>query len=397
MRILVSSHSSEIAGAELCLVELIRALRDGGHSGMVSVPEAGPLEKELAQFHPQFSVQRVPTRRWMGKRFSLIPGVIRLIQALSDVRFHRRLIERHDFDLVVVNTCVIPSPLIAARLSGTRVVTVVRESVKSNPTLRSVVPRAVICSAISILSDLVIVNSEYIAEQFGRPSELIYPSLSSRFVDVDSGRGVSNRSRFVEGPFRIVMLGTLSSEKGQIDLVMAASILKELGLAFEVGVYGYGDDRAIEHLKMEIDVRGLTDHVRYYGHVQDSKSVLVGADVSVVCSKNEAFGKVTVESIACETPVVGYGCGGTAEIIRQGGGVLVPPDHRELARALMELAVSPDTGAGLSRACRANSIVRQCTESATKTVSRLESVLVGPKPTEQFDTKSDIWVGDDVE
>ncbi len=76
--------------------------------------------------------------------------------------------------------------------------------------------------------------------------------------------------------------------------------------------------------------------------------------VSALASRNEAFGLVMVEALACGTPVVGPRDGGVPEIVdRPEVGRLFDPDDEEgLARALLEaldLAEDPATRA----ACRA--------------------------------------------
>ncbi len=56
------------------------------------------------------------------------------------------------------------------------------------------------------------------------------------------------------------------------------------------------------------------------------------ADVSLVPSRNEAFGLVVIEALACGTPVIGTNQGGIPEIINDRVGmVFKPEDYKELA------------------------------------------------------------------
>ena len=74
------------------------------------------------------------------------------------------------------------------------------------------------------------------------------------------------------------------------------------------------------------------------------------ANVVLMCSDSEAFGRVTVEALKSGRPVVGTRSGGTTESISDGvNGLLFPPGNaQELASALRRLATEPGLLARLS-------------------------------------------------
>ena len=80
---------------------------------------------------------------------------------------------------------------------------------------------------------------------------------------------------------------------------------------------GKGAER--DRLQAQIVAMGLTEHVRLLGFLTeaDLPFAYAAADISVVPTVAlEGFGLVTVESLACGTPVLGTAVGGTAEILR---------------------------------------------------------------------------------
>jgi glycosyltransferase involved in cell wall biosynthesis len=63
---------------------------------------------------------------------------------------------------------------------------------------------------------------------------------------------------------------------------------------------------------------------------------VAGADLALMCSRGEGFGRVTVEAMKLGKPVIGARSGGTVELIRDGwNGFLYPlGDIEELGRRI---------------------------------------------------------------
>ena len=120
---------------------------------------------------------------------------------------------------------------------------------------------------------------------------------------------------------------------------------------------GKGAER--DRLQNRIVEMGLTDHVRLPGFIPETDLPLAyaAAEISVVPTVAlEGFGLITVESLACGTPVLGTVVGGTAEILRPLGPDLLFAEATtgamaERIRAVLRGAVTlPDRDA-----CRAYS------------------------------------------
>lgn len=333
MRLMFASHSSDLAGAELCLVVLVEEATARGHTGVVTVPREGPLVGLLKPYEKCFPIVVLPVRPWMGRRFSGIVGIVRALQALLGSFAFYGLIKSSRFDVVVVNSSVIPAPLIAARASGTKNLLIVRESIISNPTLRSAVPRRMIRRLLSGWATKVVSNSHYIARQFHFESKLVYPELAKSHFEPNR----KTPSNSDVSPLRAVMLGTLSPEKGQLDALHAIAQARSLGTVIFLDIYGRGSEKDQKNLETAIIRHGLSDLVRLHAPTRSPKGIFEQADFSIVCSRNEAFGMVTAESILAGTPVIGYNRGGTSEILAGGGGLLVEADSRSLAEALINV------------------------------------------------------------
>ena len=72
---------------------------------------------------------------------------------------------------------------------------------------------------------------------------------------------------------------------------------------------------------------------------ESAPSHKIYADVVLMCSRREAFGRVTVEGMKLGKPVIGTRSGGTPEIVQEGetGFLYAPGDAQELAAKIGHL------------------------------------------------------------
>ena len=131
--------------------------------------------------------------------------------------------------------------------------------------------------------------------------------------------------------------------------------LRDRGIDVDVDVVGDGPDRAM--LEQRAESLGLGDRVLFAGEEVPPWARFTRWDVLVVPSLHEGFGNVVVEGLAVGVPVVATDCGGPAEILAGGEGVLVPPgDPDALAAALARVLAEPASAA--ERARRGQALAR---------------------------------------
>lgn len=145
---------------------------------------------------------------------------------------------------------------------------------------------------------------------------------------------------------RFVTASSLLPQKG-IDTAVRAMGLLEIDA--ELVVFGDGEERdRLERLAKnvapgKVEFRGRVDPEEVY-------RTIAGATATVFPSTwEEPFGRVTVESMALGTPIVGSAVGGIEEVVEDGEtGLLFPPgDESALSERLMRLCSNPEFATSL--------------------------------------------------
>jgi colanic acid/amylovoran biosynthesis glycosyltransferase len=142
---------------------------------------------------------------------------------------------------------------------------------------------------------------------------------------------------------RMINIGRLVEQKGQLILVEAAARLRDQGRDFEVIVIGGGTFR--EALEARIKELGLLGHVKLVGWKsgEEVKQELLDSRGLVLPSFGEGLPVVIMESLALRRPVISTYIAGIPELVRNGEtGWLVPAgDVEALADAMARLLDAP--------------------------------------------------------
>lgn len=146
---------------------------------------------------------------------------------------------------------------------------------------------------------------------------------------------------------RLLHVGRFDARKGTETLLRALPLLPEASCAF------YGQGGGAERLRLEAlaSALGVADRVRFGAMERhELAGAYVDADVFVFPSEwEEPFGLVPLEAMACGTPVIATGTGGSGEFLRHGANCVRfrPGDAEDLAEAVTALAGHPDLRAHL--------------------------------------------------
>jgi glycosyltransferase involved in cell wall biosynthesis len=241
-----------------------------------------------------------------------------------------------------------PSFAIAARLMRLPHVWMVQEFGKRDHDLQFLLGYKRTIRLIARLSDIVICCSRAVEDSL----LIVAPKIRSRTIYYGMlGPQLPFRPRTRDESLRVALLGRFSESKGQSVAVEATAIARKQGADIELTLVGPGDPESlskVQRLAREIHVDG---HVECKPETAEPLSVWREAHVALMCSREEAFGRVTVEAMKASLPVCGTDSGGTREIVvHETNGLLFPPgDSAKLASYLVRLAADEALRKSLAR------------------------------------------------
>jgi glycosyltransferase involved in cell wall biosynthesis len=342
-RIVAVAHSPWLGGAERSLLELVGEIaRRPGREIHVLLPQPGPLAARLRAVGAHLHL--VPARWWARDA-----GAPRRAPDLAGVRRTAAALRRLRPDVVLSNTMVHPPGALAARVLGLPHLWWVHELGRRDHGYAFPLGQLGTVRAIGLLSSAVIVSSGVVR------AELERGIAGRRLRDVPYAVEIAaGDARPPEHPPRLVIAGRVRPSKGQADAVAALVHLPGVGL----DVAGDGAGADIAALRGQAEALGVADRVRLLGPLADPAEAFDRATVALMCSREEAFGRVTVEAMKRGRPVVGAASGGTLEIVEDGvTGVLYPPgDVAALAAAVAGLLADPVRREAIARAGAARAL-----------------------------------------
>jgi colanic acid/amylovoran biosynthesis glycosyltransferase len=179
----------------------------------------------------------------------------------------------------------------------------------------------------------------WLAHEYWNKVKVVHCGLEQSFYDIAPQTQKADLPKIA----RLICVGRLCEQKGQLLLLEACRNLKEKGLAFELLLAGDGEMRPeIERMVRAYD---LSNNVKITGWIS-SKQVrdeILASHAMVLPSFAEGLPVVIMEAMALKRPVISTFVAGIPELVMPGrNGWLVPAGSvAELSVAIEELLSTP--------------------------------------------------------
>ncbi|MFM6832752.1 MAG: glycosyltransferase [Novosphingobium sp.] len=347
LRVAAVSHNLDREGAQTLLVDLLCQLKaEGAIDPVVISPKGGELEATLAEAGiPVWKIEAAG-RRLAAKRLN--ERVASLAEAYG----------RAGADVVLANTLEMYAAVEAADIAGLGALWWQHEGgawhdyfkpVRNHAQARAFAAFNIAYRVIQVAD---FTRKAWLPIALRDNFELVRHGIPPRPLAC-AGEDWSRESARAElglepGDLCIVLMGSISARKGQMDIIQALGMLEtakvakiRVKIAGAIVEPGYGK-------KMAAALAGLSpatqSRIDLVGRISDTSLYYSAADVLVCCSRQESAPLAIVEAMQFGVPVVTTPVDGIPELVEFGGNSLAykPGDVAALASILDNLASSLD-------------------------------------------------------
>ena len=323
---LIASDNNATSGAFLSMTNLALQLNQLGVETIIVIPPDGPfvgpgdgeaiLKEKGLRYYVVPSISWVVPGWYPSSMLVSLGQVKRILKNKVYARELTKILKAEHVDLVHINTSYSCFGAFAAKRAGIPYVWHIREFLEEDQGNRFYFPRY--SHRLMSRASLVIAISNSIYEKYSKvitkeKIKVIYNGIDTEQFYMP-GRHIFKDSRIT-----LCYVGGLSELKGTDDLIEACRLLNARGYkdSYRLLIAGRGNEAYEAQLRDRINQYEL-DNIEMLGFRADVPQVMEQADVSIVTSRCEAFGRVTVEAMLTGNLVLGADSAGTKELLQDG-------------------------------------------------------------------------------
>lgn len=342
MKILYVAHEGKLGGASKSMLTLAKSMAEKGHEVTVLMPfRCCELQEELDNLSKIEKVSvfytwwQYPSRMgkismaaFLGGYFYNCVAKIRLY-----CKFHKR-----QFDIVHSNSSVINIGGYLCRIVKAQHVWHFREFGEPDLGTKYILGKKKSMRYISSHVDRIIYISKALQQYYNQwlkasLGTVIYNGISREYLYCKKGEEYCR-----DGIVHFLISGAIQKGKGQECVIEAVQLLQKRGFSdFQVVIAGRNINQYQSVLENMIQKYQLGDKVQIIGFVSNMVEVRRNADIELVCSDREAFGRVTIEAMMASNPVIASDSGANPELIEDGkNGMLFSCGNSERLSICME-------------------------------------------------------------
>ncbi|WP_338658621.1 glycosyltransferase family 4 protein [Paraclostridium sordellii] len=341
MNILYISHEKDLNGASRSLLGIIDELSQKKFNIYVLTSYIdGKFIEELKKRNVNIIYSRYlrwiiykPKNKFKWNIKKMIFKILRLVNIYTILKTSL-YVKKYNIDIIHTNSSVIDIGAYISKLSNIPHIFHIREFGEEDFNMYPIYNKKRRLDFINKNSEKIIVISKAILDKYKKyfndeKIKLVYNGIDERFLNFKSSK--------IKEEYTAMIAGRIEEAKGQKEAILAINELKNKNIEnIKLKIIGSGEKLELNKL---INHYGLQDFIEVRDYCDNLFEVRKNIDFELVCSKNEAFGRVTIESMMSSNPVIGSNTGGTKELIIDGfnGFLYERGNYKDLAEKIIRL------------------------------------------------------------
>lgn len=330
-------------GANLSLCHLINVLkRDFQIKPIVIIPNEGEITHFLKENNITYYISHFYW--WVNSNKGLFQYLLNWRKQLINylrIGQYTRLIKNHNVQLVYSNSITINiGGLLSRRLNCPHVWHIRESMIQFN--FKFSMGNSPSKLFLKNYADRFILISDYLQESYKN----ILPQHKTIRVynGIDFSKEYSKlkpNNNFVN----LCLVGVISEQKNQLDALKALKILVHQHEVKNVilNLIGGSQFEYLNKIKNYIEENQLDNFVKFHGHSSNVHELLPSMDIGLMCSRDEAFGRVTIEYMLHKMPVIASNSGANQELVKDSENGFIYPIYNvsKLAELILWYVQNP--------------------------------------------------------
>lgn len=324
MKVIFFAHDSGLYGASLSFVDLVWGLKQKGIEEIFFIPEHGEIESLLQEKSINYEVR--PYKNWVhgtlkSNSFIFILRNLKfrlqkLLINLKTVLILKKRFKNQNVDYIYTNTVTIPVGIWLAQLLKVKHIWHIREFGEPDHGFKFDFGKALFSFWLKRSTKVIYISKslrEYYNLNYSTSGgNSIYNGVYSKEL---IEKAAIEKSYQNKKNITFLMVGQIKESKGQFIAIEAFKLVLQEFPDSTLIIIGSGTTDNMERIyQLESQVPNLIvkPFTRYI------EKYYISSDIFLMCSKSEAFGRVTIEAMAHGLAVIGNNSGATNEIIDHG-------------------------------------------------------------------------------
>lgn len=309
-KILYINPISEISGAEISLLMLIKNLSREFFEPIVVLPNNGPLYDEISKSKTQILLSPI-------NKLKLHNPFPYFLTILSFYRIFKRIKP----DIIHANMDICSQyAFLPAKLFKIPLIVHTRNILNKRAFQRMFL----------FCADVLIANSKAVMQSFAAYSQqkqikdVVYNGVDLTVFTPSQGKRCVARAKygFCEADFVIGLFGRIHPTKGHENFLNALTYVLKHYKNIKALIAGSTDidhsQQYLSQLKKIVEQNNQNTNIMFLEYEKDNVSLFSAIDLLVCPSENEPFGRVLIEAMAMGIPVIANRFGGPLEIVDDG-------------------------------------------------------------------------------